>query len=41
MALKYCPPALAEEQMLEAYSLLVASNESYEIDPFDPDFTTP
>ena len=38
---RYIPPMISEEKLLEEAAFLTASNESYEVDEFDPDFIIP
>ena len=39
MKLNYFAPLLEKEQLTPLDCLLTASNEGYEIDPFDPEFS--
>ncbi len=38
---RYFPPEMTEEPVFPASVLLIASNEGYDVDEFDPDFLIP
>lgn len=41
MRKKYFPPCLAEEALEQENPFLSASNEGYDVDPLNPEFTMP